>query len=440
VSITRRVPWLAFLIVLLTGGAFPLGWHLYVFLTANFLLVGLVVLDRLLTPPGKSLTVTWLNDENKDNHLFFKTDNTLQFLIHNHSGYRLWVQALGGMGENGRFFAVTASDMVHFIEPGKNQIFSYTTLPAKRGAFRFEEVFLRYRGVLGFCVRQVTMPLPVDLKVYPNIRDVSKFRLMMQKSRLLPMGDKMIRHFGNGSEFESLRSYVEGDDYRKINWPATARENKLMVNQYQVERNQPVYILLDTARPMSYSVNGFKKLDYAINAALILCDIVNQQGDQAGLLSFDSRVNAHVKPGKGPAHRNTLMETLYHIEGNRETADYEGAFRRLCEMQKRRSLVFVFTDFEIIEEAEALIAQMAMLRKKHMPIVVFMANESLNALVEAPAFGYKARVLQDTAREFQTERTTIFKQLHAMRIPNVESPAESFAVAAVNRYIQITRG
>ncbi|MCL2203340.1 MAG: DUF58 domain-containing protein [Defluviitaleaceae bacterium] len=436
-SVTRRVPLLALLGAVLALGAYPVGWHVYMFLFVNVLLGWFIVLDAILTPRGKAFAVKWA--DNQDGHLYFKAENTLSFCVRNRSRHRLWIQALGGMGDAGRFFPTRAQDMTHFLEAGEEGTFSYEVVPAKRGSFAFEQIFLRYRGVLGFCVKHISLPCPVDLKVYPNVRDLSKFRLMMQKSRLLPQGDKVLRQFGNGSEFESLRAYVEGDDYRKINWPATAREGKFIVNQYQIERNQPVYILLDTARPMSYSVGGYKKLDYAINAALILSDIVNQQNDQAGLMAFDARVTANIKPGKGAGHRNALMETLYHIEGNRLTADYEGAFRALCEGQKRRSLVFIFTDFEILEEAEELIAHIAILKKRHMPIVVFMENEKLNKMAEAKAKGRKEKILRDTALEFQAERKKIFRQLNAMRIPNVESPAEHFAVSAVNRYLQIVR-
>jgi uncharacterized protein (DUF58 family) len=210
------------------------------------------------------------------------------------------------------------------------------------------------------------------------------------------------------------------------------------VNQYQIERNQPVYILLDIGRPMSYSVDGFKKLDYAINAAIILSDIVNQSGDKAGLMVFDSSVRSHIAPGQGAVHRNHLMETLYHVEDNRSTADYGGAFRALCEKQKRRSLVFIFTDFELPEEARELISHMSLLKKRHLPIVVFMANESLNALAETPIRKKFDKFLRETAKEFQQERRDIFRHLNAMGIPNVESKAENFAVAAVNRYIALT--
>jgi uncharacterized protein (DUF58 family) len=186
---------------------------------------------------------------------------------------------------------------------------------------------------------------------------------------------------------------------------------------------------------MSYTVGGYKKLDYAINAALILSDIVNQQGDNSGLMVFDAEVRAQIMPGKGGLHRNQLMETLYHIEENRLTADYEAAFQRLCERQSRRSLVFIFTDFEIWEEAEALIQHIALLKRRHMPVVVFMKNESLLALSEQQAFGKKELILKETAEEFLAERSKIFRTLNAMRIPNIESPAERFAISAVNKYL-----
>jgi len=441
-SVTRRVPALFALGAVLTALAYSVGWQVQIFLLVNLLLMGSLVLDILLTPGGRVFSVRWTGDE----QLYFKAENVLTFAVLNTSGHRLFTQALGSMGDAGRFFPVTAQDMMHFLPPGEEVTFSYTTVPAKRGQFTLREVFLRYRGVLGLCVKHVTLPCETDIKVYPNVRDLSKFRLMMQKSRLLPQGDKTVRHLGMGADFESLRPYVTGDDYRKINWPATAREGKFIVNQYRIERNQPVYLLLDCARPMSYNVNGYKKLDYAINAALILADIVNQQGDQSGLLAFDTAVTAHVQPGKGPAHRNTLMETLYHIEGNRQTADYAAAFRALCEKQKRRSLVFIFTDFEILEEAEELITHMALLKKRHQPFVVFMENESLRAMTTPPPDQLarflepkRDRILRETAEEFLQERRQIFRKLNALRIPNIESTAEQFATAAVNRYLQLVR-
>jgi len=191
---------------------------------------------------------------------------------------------------------------------------------------------------------------------------------------------------------------------------------------------------------MSYTVDGFKKLDYAINAALVLSDIVNQQGDKAGLLVFDSKVQAHISPGQGAVHRNMIMETLYNVADNRQTANYRGAFQALCERQKRRSLVFIFTDFEILEEAEDLIAHISLLKRRHMPIVVFMKNESLETLAngkDSVSAREYDKVLKQTAQEFLDERRAIIRKLNMMSIPSIESSAEMFTVSAVNRYLQL---
>ena len=408
------------------------GSYVAMFTFWNALLGGLLLLDAIITPSAKHLQVRRGNED----ILYFKAENEIAFFVKNNSRYVLRVE---GKDQRVRHFDVLPeNNLRNWLHPRDEGLFSYAVIPSKRGCFLFSHIYLRYTGLIGMCVKYKKLRCPMEYKVYPNVRDLSKYRLMLQKHRLLPQGEKHVKNQGVGYEFESLRPYVDGDDYRKINWRATSRENKLIVNQYQIERNQPVYILLDIGRPMSYTVGGYKKLDYAINAALILSDIVNQSGDKAGLLVFDSTVRSHIAPGQGAGHRNHLMETLYHVEDNRSTADYGGAFRALSDKQKRRALVFIFTDFELPEEARDLIAQMALLKKRHLPIVVFMENEKLDHLAEIPIRKKYDEYLRNTAREFQAERKDIFRHLSAMGIPNVESKAEEFAVAAVNRYLQLT--
>lgn len=432
-SVTKSFVFLVALGGLVTFIAWRIGVsYVAMFLFWNLLLAGLLALDKVLTPSVKFLEIR----RSGEDVLYFKAENKIKFFVKNTSRHALNVQAKDERVRN--FSVLPEDDLMHWLTPRDEKLFSYTVVPLKRGSFLFKNIYLRYTGLLGLCVKYAKVPCPIKFKVYPNVWDLSKYRLMLQKNRLLPQGDKNIKNYGMGYEFESLRPYIDGDDYRKINWQATSRENKLIVNQFQIERNQPVYILLDIGRPMSCSVNGFKKLDYAINAALILADIVNQSGDKAGLMVFDSTVRSHIAPGQGAEHRNRLIETLYHVADNRSTADYGKAFRVLCEKQKRRSLVFIFTDFELPEEARELISHMALLKKRHLPIVAFMENESLNSLAEAPVRKRFDKYLRKTAIESQAERKDIFRHLSAMSIPNVESKAEFFAVAAVNRYIQLT--
>ena len=434
-SVTRNFVILTAVGALVVIAAFPIGLAPMAFLFFNMLLLGLLVLDYIITPAPSCLYVS----REVDNNLYFKAENIVRFLVKNTSAHALNIEA---KEDGSRFFRVTGSStMNHTVAAGDEVVFSYITIPSKRGSFLFKSIYLRYRGLIGLCKKYAKVPSPAEYKVYPNIKDLSKYRLMVQKNRLLPSGESKIRRIGLGFEFESLRPYVEGDDYRKINWAATAREMKPVVNTYQIERSQPVNILIDIGRPMSYAVKGYKKLDYAINAAIILADIVNLQGDKAGLMVFDSNLQSYVAPGQGAAHRNLLLETLYHVQDNRRIADYQGAFKTLCDRQKRRSLVFIFTDFEMLEEGQELISNIGWLKRKHLPIVVFMKNEGLNSIAESPAAPSKKityeKVLRDTAREFSKERKSVFMNLSAMGIPNVESPAENFALAAVNNYIRL---
>jgi len=458
-SVTRNFILLTLLGGVLTLIVWPFGLAFTMFLFWNLLLLCLFILDIILTPRAKYIKVrrhVYENSGNIEQSLYFKIENEIVFFVQNTSKHTLRIEC---KDSSNRFLKVvtnsskpeeesykknkTKTNLIHWVKAGTEQVFSYNIIPSKRGHFILAKIHMRYMGLLGLYMKYTTAECPIDLKVYPNVRDLSKYRIMVQRSRLLPQGDKNIRMLGMSTEFESLRPYVIGDDYRKINWTATARENKFIVNQYQIERNQPVYILLDTGRPMSYMVNGYKKLDYAINAALILADIANQQGDKAGLIVYDSKIKAHISPGQGAEHRNQLMHTLYNVEDNRSTADYEGAFQTLCQRQKRRSIVFIFTDFEIFEEAEELINYIAILKRRHMPIVVFMANESLNELADNKTKKIQTRydkILQKTAKEFQEERQAIFYRLSVMGIPNVESTAEDFAIASINKYMQLTKG
>ena len=238
-----------------------------------------------------------------------------------------------------------------------------------------------------------------------------------------------------GTEFESLKEYVEGDDYRKINWMATARENKLIVNQYEAEKNQPVYILIDTGRSMSYSIRGYKKLDFSINAAIILSDIVNQKGDNSGLMIFNTEVSKIIPPGKGDSHRNEIMEALYHIEDTKLSSDYQGAFLELANRQKRRSIVFIFTDFETGEESKELIAAIPILSKRHVPVIITIENESLKAITLSDGNALKDTYNKAMAEELLLNRKNIIRSLNQSGILCIESPAEDFAINTVNQYL-----
>jgi uncharacterized protein (DUF58 family) len=172
------------------------------------------------------------------------------------------------------------------VSPREKKDFSYVVVPMKRGSYTFKNLHIRYKGRLRLCMRIYKVDLSKEYKVYPNLKNLRKYRMTICNNRLFKQGQKTLRLLGRGTAFESLREYVPGDDYRKINWKATARSSKPIVNQYEPEKNQHVYMFIDTGRPMSYTIRGYRKLDMVVNTSLVLSDIINQNGDKSALLLF----------------------------------------------------------------------------------------------------------------------------------------------------------
>ena len=409
----------------------PAGSGLLIFLTYNALVLSLFAADLFLTPSKNAV----IANRQADDKLYFKALNHVELTIRNNWTRKLKIEVKDDLPD--WHFEIISQDLLKEVEPGEERIFSYDVIPKKRGAYIFNNVYIRYDGILGLCKKYVTLNIPEEFKVYPNLKDLGKYRLIMQKHRLLTHGQKRIPLRGNGSEFESLRDYVDGDDYRKINWMATARMNKLIVNQYEAEKNQPVYILLDTGRSMSYSIKGYKKLDYSINAALILSDIVNQKGDNSGLLVFNADISQLVPPGKGESHRNTLMEALYHVEDSNNVSDYHGAFFHLLNVQKRRSIVFIFTDFETTEEARELLEAVPIISRRHIPVVVLTVNESLETIAKSNGSNLQSVYNEAVAESLLAERKDIIRSLNQRGVICLETYAENFAIDTVNQYLSL---
>ncbi len=424
-------------IKILSAGMIPLiilgfinnQFALVFFLLYNLILIGLLSTDRILTPKESVLIIERISDDK----LYFKDMNKIEFKVKNIYEKPLKIEIKDDFPS--LHFNIHSSELFKTVQPGQEEIFSYELIPSKRGSYVFQNIYLRYHGILGLCKKYAVIERPFEYKVYPNLKNISRYRLIVQKNRLLTAGNRKVSLRGMGTEFESLKEYVEGDDYRKINWMATARENKLIVNQYEAEKNQPVYILIDTGRSMSYSIRGYKKLDFSINAAIILSDIVNQKGDNSGLMIFNTEVSKIIPPGKGDSHRNEIMEALYHIEDTKLSSDYQGAFLELANRQKRRSIVFIFTDFETGEESKELIAAIPILSKRHVPVIITIENESLKTITLSDGNSLKDTYNKAMAEELLLNRKNIIRSLNQSGILCIESPAEDFAINTVNQYL-----
>jgi uncharacterized protein (DUF58 family) len=421
---------------LLTLGIVPvilasfIGLEFYAFLAYNIIMFSLLVIDFRMTPDKKLLIVERICNEK----LSMGTENEITINIRNNSDYVLEIEAKDEVP----VYMKTKNTVVPIrVNPHYEASEKYYVIPEKRGEFTFGKIYVRYKGVMGLCMKTGSFDLEKNYKVYPNLKDLSKYGLAAIKKSQLIHGIKKNKSFGTGTEFESLREYNEGDDYRKINWLATARANKFIVNTYEHERNQQVMIMLDSSRVMNSEINYIKKLDYSINAAFLLADIALKKGDNAGVMVFDSTVKRFVKPGKGTGQFQLIAENLYNVEENFVSADYQGALTYLNQNQKRRSLLCIFTELFNADEAFQLATALKTLAKHHLPVVITIKDMRLYNYAEGDVADSKELFTKVAAMKMLKEREKIQKVFNDSSIAVVDVPPDKLSIEVVNKYLSL---
>ena len=406
------------------------GLEFYVFLAYNIIMFSLLIIDYKVTPGKKLLEIERVCTDK----LSMGTENEIGINIRNNSGYSLDIYALDEVPA----YMKTKNPLVAIqVSPHYEAAGNYYVIPEKRGEFTFGKVHIRYSGVMGMCMKKGSFDLEKSYKVYPNLKDLSKYGLAAIKKSQLIQGIKKNKSFGTGTDFESLREYSEGDDYRKINWMATARTNKFIVNTYEHEKNQQIMIMLDSSRVMNSEINYIKKLDYSINAAFLLADVAIKKGDNAGVMVFDSSVKRFIKPGKGTGQFQLIAENLYNVQENFVSADYIAALNYLNQNQKRRSLLCIFTELFNADEAFQLVTALKSLAKHHLPLVITIKDMRLYDYADGDIADTKEFFTKVASMKMIREREKIRKIFNDSAIAVVDVPPDKLSIEVVNKYLNL---
>jgi uncharacterized protein (DUF58 family) len=401
----------------------------YAFLGYNFLIFMLLIIDFSITPGPAAFNIKRAMEQ----RLSLAEWNRIDLIVDNPSHYQFNAKIRDGVPDSFE----TDSEIKSFtISPGETRIF-YNVKPVKRGEYVFLDMHIRITGILGLCIRSKTLLITDTIKVYPNLKDMRNHHLKLIHKRRLLSGVQKIRQLGIGSEFESIREYNPGDEYKHINWSVTAREGQLYVNQYEPEKNQYVYIMIDSSRVMNEEIGGIKRLDYAVNTAFIVAETAMDNGDNIGLLTFDNEIRRIVKPAKGTVHFQRLAESLYNIEISEASADYEKVFSTLQKMQNRRSLVLLFTDPYNFEHVQRIVNSWVSYAPKHRIIVLSIKNPSLALMAGMRTNDSEGVYLKSAALKLSDDRKRTFSILEKSGIPALESDPDKFTIDVINRYISL---
>lgn len=269
------------------------------------------------------------------------------------------------------------------LEPATETILNYELKPQERGEYDFGHINIYVQGPLRMVSRRFIFRQAQTVKVYPSYIQMRRYQLIAAGTHVNEAGVKRMRKLGHSMEFEQIKEYVRGDDYRTINWKATARQGNFMVNNFTDERSQQIYCLVNKGRVMKMPFEGMTLLDYAINAALVLCSVALQKQDRAGLISFSQQVDAFVPADKKPTQINNILETLFRQQTNFMEPDFEKLFSAVRNRITHRSLLILFTNFESIESMERELPSLKKLAHYHLLMVVFFENTELKQVTEA---------------------------------------------------------
>ncbi|MCX7746630.1 MAG: DUF58 domain-containing protein [Clostridia bacterium] len=406
------------------------GWAVYVFIIYNALLAALLIVDFMITPGAKAFEVTRVCDEKFslgiENHILIK--------VRNRSAYKVLFLVRDDIPP---YLKLCRNFSIISARPFAESEGGYSIIPEKRGEFKFGNIYLKCSGVLKLCSKTLEYDQRRSYKVYPNLRDLRKYSIAaISKSHFL-YGTKKAKGYGIGSEFESLREYNDGDDYRKINWMATARAGKFIVNNYEPEKNQQIFIMLDSSRVMNSEINYIKKLDYSINASFLLAEIATKKGDNTGLIVFDNEVRRFIKPGKGSSHFNLIAENLYNVEENLVTADYKGALMYLNKNQMRRSLLCIFTELFNVEEASLLVSSLKSVAKNHVPLIITIKDMRLYEIMKDDIKNTNDVFVKAAAMKLIQERERIQKLFFDSGIACLDVPPDKLSIELVNKYLNM---
>ncbi len=323
------------------------------------------------------------------------------------------------------------------IPAGENKTIHYTLRPLKRGAYSFGAINALASSPLGLLSRRFRFAEDKMVPVYPSYLQMRKFELLAISNRLTETGIKKIRKIGHNQEFELIKEYVNGDDIRTLNWKATARRTRLMVNQYQDERSQQVYSLIDKSRVMQMPFKGLSLLDYAINACLVISSIAIKKFDKAGLLTFQDTIGALLPAGRKNNQMALIQEILYQQKTAYRESDFSKLHGHIRQKISQRSLLLLFTNFESLFAMERQLPYLRSLSRRHLLVVIFFENTELKSLLEEPAGSVREIYYKAVAEKYSYEKKLIVKELQRNGIHALLTPPESLTVNTVNKYLEL---
>jgi uncharacterized protein (DUF58 family) len=368
------------------------------------------------------------------NRLSNGDDNEIKIILENKYAFRINCEIIDEIPFD---FQIRDLSFKLSVEPGTTKVFNYNLRPVKRGEYNFGSTNVYAASPIGFVRRRFNFEGEKIVPVYPSYIQMKKYELMAISDRLTEAGVKRIRRVGHSMEFDHIKDYVRGDDYRTINWKATARKTRLMVNHFDDEKSQQVYSVIDIGRVMKMPFEGMSLLDYAINSSLVISSIAMHKQDKAGLVTFSNKVNNILPADRQARQIEKILEILYNQKTDFLESDFEILTSTILHKISHRSLILLYTNFESVNALQRQLAYLRRLSQAHLVIVIFFINTELFELLDNPADSVEKIYHKTIAEKFAFEKRLIVKELARYSIQSILTTPKNLSVSTINKYVEL---
>jgi len=323
-----------------------------------------------------------------------------------------------------------------FLGSKKTEQINYTIKPTERGNYQFDNIYVFVSAFLHFVQRKVDIDAKLKIAAYPSILQMKKMELKVF-TKTASLGIKKIRRLGHNNEFEQIKNYIQGDDFRTVNWKATGRRNELMVNQYQDERSQNIYSIIDKSRSMRMPFEGLSLLDYAINSTLAFSNIALKKGDKVGLQTFSNKLGSFLKAERGGSQLRRLMEILYNQKTHFLETDFNLLYQNIRNKIKGRSLIMLYTNIETEYALKRILPHLKRINKNHLLVVIFFENTEINSVIEEAPKHVGDIYLKTFAEKYKMDKRRIAFELKKNGIQTILTTPQHLSIDTVNKYLEM---
>ena len=416
---------IGFVVAYLLSPLFP------VMIVATFVGLAMVLVDGWRLYKNKKL----LTGKRSINKLLSNGDhNPVTVTLYNHSKIPLQVTLIDELPVQ---LQIRDFTLFKYLAPQDKQVLHYEIRPTERGDYAFGYLYAYVSTTWSLIIRRIIIENPITVPVYPSIVQMKQFEWRSSDRLMHLRGLKKMRRIGHSYEFEQIKNYVKGDDYRSINWKASGRRAALMVNQYEDERAQQVYNFIDKSRVMRLPFEGLSLMDHAINTSLTISNLALKKHDRAGLFTFSDKVGTFLKADSHPKQLRRILQALYNEQERDFDANYEYLYYASRKLINGRSLILLYTNFESEYALERVLPVLRNINKFHLLVVIFFENTEIRAELENEDDATESIYFKTILRKNLFEKNQMVQKLKHYGIQAVLTTSSDLPVKTINKYLEL---